>query len=84
MKAQKFRGIMFEMDGDTPIRIASRPMEKFFNLNENPMTMGIDISDVEYIMDKADGSLVSSYVDDGYLYLKSKTSLYSDQVRLKA
>lgn len=79
--ALECRGIMFEMDGDTPIRIASRPMEKFFNLNENPLTMGIDISDVEYIMDKADGSLVSSYVDDGYLYLKSKTSLYSDQAR---
>lgn len=79
--ALECRGIMFEMDENGPIRIAARPMEKFFNLNENPLAMGINIEDVQYTMDKADGSLVSSYLDGGYLYLKSKTSLYSEQAR---
>lgn len=82
--ALECRGIMFEMGENGPVRVAARPMEKFFNLDENPLSMGINIADVTYIMDKADGSLVSSYVDDGYLYLKSKTSLYSDQARQAA
>ena len=73
------RGIMFEMDFDKPVRIASRPMHKFFNLNENPFTMNLDLSKAEFAMTKEDGSLVSSYIDKGYVYLKSKTSIFSDQ-----
>lgn len=79
--ALECRGIMFEMDGSTPVRIASRAMEKFFNLNENPLTMNIDLTKIAYSMDKADGSLVSSYLDDGHLYLKSKTSVFSEQAQ---
>ena len=36
------RGIMFEMDQETPIRLAAMPMEKFFNDSENPFTMNLD------------------------------------------
>ncbi|WP_333997418.1 RNA ligase, partial [Pseudomonas aeruginosa] len=36
--ALECRGIMFEIDENGPVRIASRPMEKFFNLNETPFT----------------------------------------------
>ncbi len=40
--ALECRGHMFEVSDDTrtatAIRLASLPMEKFFNLNENPMT----------------------------------------------
>ncbi|AUM58399.1 RNA ligase and tail fiber protein attachment catalyst [Proteus phage phiP4-3] len=78
--ALECRGIMFELDKDNnPVKVLSRPMEKFFNLNENPMTMDLDLSKVEYLMDKADGSLISSYLVDGFVYLKSKGSISSEQ-----
>ena len=77
--ALECRGIMFEMDGDVPVRIASRPMEKFFNLNENPLTMNIDLSKVSYLMAKEDGSLISTYYDGGGVRFKSKGSIKSEQ-----
>lgn len=78
--ALECRGIMFEIDTDSkPVRIASRPMEKFFNLDENPMTIGLDLSKVKRIMEKADGSLISTYVHNDIIYLKSKGSLESQQ-----
>lgn len=80
------RGIMFELDADeTPVRLACRPMHKFFNLHENPSTMDLDLSvdNIALITDKADGSLISTYLDhEGQLQLKSKTSLGSEQVRM--
>ncbi len=80
------RGIMFELDAnDTPVRLACRPIHKFFNLNENPSTMNLDISadNIELVTNKADGSLISTWLDSlGYLQLKSKTSLGSDQVQM--
>ncbi len=81
--ALECRGIMFEIseegkDAD-PIRIAARPMQKFFNYRENPMTMDVDLWDVEQIFDKADGSLITSYQADGQIHLKSKGALQSDQ-----
>jgi len=74
------RGIMFEVDavGDF-VRIASRPMAKFFNLYENPLTMDLDLTKVVRLMDKADGSLISSYLHNNRVRLKSKGSLNSDQ-----
>lgn len=71
--ALECRGIMFEMVNGEPYRIASRPMEKFFNLAER-MAWNITDGDIvelqkpvlEYDQldryeDKADGSLMSSY-----------------------
>lgn len=79
--AMEARGIMFELDAkDQPVRIMSRPMQKFFNLNENPLTMNLDLSKILFYMTKEDGSLISTYQDQGYLFLKSKTSVSSDQV----
>jgi T4 RnlA family RNA ligase len=78
--ALESRGIMFELDAnDQPVRVMARPMEKFFNLEENPFTMDLDLSQLEYAMTKADGSLISTYVDQGYLYTKSKGSISSSQ-----
>lgn len=78
--ALECRGIMFEMGEDgEPVRIAARPMEKFFNLEENPFTIGLDLSKISLIMDKMDGSLISTYVDGGTLRTKSKMSLFSQQ-----
>jgi len=75
------RGIMFEIKDDKPVRIVSRPMRKFFNLNENPITMNLDISrnNIHYITEKVDGSLISTYLHRGELRLKSKGSVQSDQ-----
>lgn len=77
--ALECRGISFVMDGEKPVRIASRPMEKFFNLNENPFTTGLDLSKIKYYMEKEDGSLISTFYDGDYLMVKSKASLWSTQ-----
>lgn len=80
--ALECRGIMFELDdNNNPIRIAARPPKKFFNLFENPFT-GDDIKDdqVGLAFKKEDGSLISSFIDKGELFLKSKCSLFSQQV----
>lgn len=80
------RGIMFQLDAnDQPVRLACRSMHKFFNLNENPSTMNLNTAqdNISIIMDKADGSLISTWIDQyGKLQLKSKTSLGSDQVKM--
>lgn len=78
--ALECRGIMFEITTEgEPVRIMSRPMEKFFNLNETPFTMNLDLTKIAYFMDKADGSLISTYADNGILCAKSKTSVISEQ-----
>jgi T4 RnlA family RNA ligase len=76
------RGIMFFNYEGFPPHIVSRPMEKFFNISENPFTMDLkwDTDDVESVMFKMDGSLISTYLTpNGELKLKSKNSLTSDQ-----
>lgn len=91
--AMECRGHMFEIDPtvgdengyDMAIRLAALPMSKFFNLNENPSTMNLDLSKIKEIQVKADGSLMSTYIhptNNKYgeeLRLKSKGSLSSDQ-----
>lgn len=74
------RGVMFEVDEhDDPVKLAAHPMEKFHNLNECPMTMNLDLSTIVAIDNKADGSLISTYIHDGQLRLKTKGSLFSEQ-----
>lgn len=75
--ALECRGIMYDIT-NKPI-LVSRPMEKFFNLYENPLTMELDLSTIVNIELKADGSLISTYIHNGTLMLKSKASLESDQ-----
>lgn len=77
--ALECRGIMFEMDDNGPVRIAARPMEKFFNLGENPMTIGLNLDEVVLVTAKADGSLVSTYMDQTNIAFKSKGSIKSSQ-----
>lgn len=78
--AKESRGILFEMNGEVPVKILARPMEKFFNINENEFTLekNLDFTGVE-VFDKADGSLVSIYLDNGSLACKTIKSLFSDQ-----
>lgn len=74
------RGITYEVDASLrPIRVACRPMEKFFNLGENPMTLNPEMALVARVMTKVDGSLISSYLHEDSLFLKSKASLTSEQ-----
>lgn len=77
--AMECRGVMFEVQGDQPKRLAALPMSKFFNINENPITMNLDLAQVDTVELKADGSLISTYMHNGVLRLKSKGSLFSDQ-----
>lgn len=79
--ALECRGIMFELDdNNNPIRIAARPPKKFFNLFENPFTENIKDDQVGLAFKKEDGSLISSFIDKGGVFLKSKGSLFSQQV----
>lgn len=65
--ALEARGIMFEVGKSGEfIRIASRPFEKFFNYMENPSTIGLDLTKVKEIWDKADGSMLSTYTHNKY------------------
>lgn len=77
--ALECRGIMFKL-GDTGQvdSLVSMPMNKFFNVGECPFTIGLDYEDPMQVMLKMDGSLISTYLHNGQLRLKSKTSLSSD------
>lgn len=82
--ALECRGSMFIMtdkSGEaliTPV-IVSRPMEKFFNLFENPFTMDLQLKKLDSIQIKEDGSLISTFLHCSGLRVKSKGSLASDQ-----
>jgi len=72
------RGTMFEITEDgKPLRLASLSMHKFFNLGEGNVQP--DLSLLEGVELKVDGSLISTYIVDGELFLKSKGSLFSEQ-----
>jgi T4 RnlA family RNA ligase len=78
--ALECRGHMFRLDLDgNYIELASYGLEKFFNYNENPMTMDMDMDVVDFIHEKRDGSLITSYLHEDTVCLKSKTALASDQ-----
>lgn len=79
--ALESRGIMFLVGSDGAMeKLVCRTPKKFFNLNENPFTLDVDMSDPIIVMAKEDGSIVSTYLDtDNQLKLKSKGSLSSQQ-----
>ncbi len=77
--AMECRGVMFNITDLKAVELVSLPMEKFFNLNENPMTMDLDLSTVVGAEYKADGSLISTYLHNKELRLKTKGSIESDQ-----
>lgn len=83
--AVECRGVMYELHPETkqPLCLAALPMAKFWNLYENPNTMDLDLSTVDFIEEKADGSLISTYLywdgDYAELRLKSKGSIESTQ-----
>jgi len=77
--ALECRGITFEMDDDLqPTCLVSWPFEKFFNVNENPLSSNLELSAPTEIVVKKDGSLISSLCHKGDLRVKSKGSLHSE------
>ena len=71
------RGIMFDVTDKANIKIVSRPMNKFFNIEQGEL----DRSNMKLVgyMDKLDGSLISTYLHNGELKLKTKGSIKSEQ-----
>lgn len=71
----------FSFDGEPEWVLASLPMQKFFNYGEHVgWGTEIDLGKIDLIMDKADGSLISTVEDaKGNWFLKSKTSFNSAQ-----
>lgn len=80
--ASECRGHTFRKDGDG-WNLASLPMQKFFNYGEH-LGWGteMDLNTMELVMDKVDGSLISTVTDrTGSFFLKSKTSFTSQQAQ---
>lgn len=78
---QECRGIAFDQDGN----IASRTLGKFFNVGERESTRpeNIDWSQVDRIMDKRDGSMVTFLLlPDGTLKAKTKKTTTSAEALL--
>ena len=71
------RGIMFDVTDKENIKIVSRPMNKFFNIEQGEVARS-NMKLVGY-MDKLDGSLISTYIHNGELKLKTKGSIKSEQ-----
>lgn len=75
--AENCRGTMFEVSPDGQmIDLLCLPMPKFHGLGDCPDTMKLDLSpqNIRRIADKPDGSLMSTYLWNGQLKLKSKGS----------
>ena len=73
--ALECRGSVFDESG----KCISRTFPKFFNLNENEQTQyhNLDFTGAIFF-NKKDGSMITSIVIDGNVYLKTKKSFYSD------
>lgn len=79
--ALECRGHTFRVSPTYGSQLVSLPMEKFFNVGENPFTMDLDWSKVVRVDDKLDGSLISTVQVGNDYILKSKGSLSSDQAK---
>ena len=79
--ALECRGVLFRMNEDLSDaeELVSLPQPKIFNWKENPFTMDVDFDTVAWFEEKADGSLISTFMHNDALKLKSKTSLTSHQ-----
>lgn len=72
------RGITFDSNG----KIISRPLHKFFNVNETEETFehNINWDDVVRVMNKMDGSMISCFLEDGKVKWKTKNSFNHDVI----
>jgi T4 RnlA family RNA ligase len=84
--ALEARGIMFALTDDNGVvledpKLVCRPIRKFFNRFENPLTMDlvVNVDTIERMEVKEDGSLISTFIHKGELRVKSKGSIESEQ-----
>lgn len=75
--ALESRGIMFDITDEDNVKIVSRPPKKFFNYAEGDVDH--TKNELVAIHVKLDGSLISTYMHNGSLRLKSKGSINSQQ-----
>lgn len=81
------RGIAFVNygDGENPDwELVARPFKKFFNVDENESCKAEDLNKYlpDYVYDKLDGSIIMALkLRDGSVFMKSKTSVNSDQAK---
>lgn len=68
------RGTMFNITNESSPELIALSMPKFFNWQENIFSQ-CDLSEIVTIYDKLDGSLMSSFMHKGNIWLKSKTEL---------
>jgi RNA ligase len=75
--ARECRGITFDPNG----MIIARPLHKFFNIGEKEETQvgNVDWTKVARVMDKRDGSMITSMVLNGHVVTKTKKSFDTDQ-----
>lgn len=78
--ALECRGIMYRIDENENVTLVCRPPQKFFNLNENPFTQNLDLNDIVEMYEKHDGCLISTFIHDDKLFLKSKSAISSEMI----
>ena len=89
--ALEARGITFLMNSAVlhekePVALVCRPWKKFFNLDESPMTMNLDLSkeNIHKAAVKEDGSMICTFYNPytKFFGVKSKQDFFSDQAKL--
>lgn len=70
------RGTMFNIT-DGNVVLTALPMPKFFNWQENQFSR-VEESEIHKLYPKLDGSLMSSFMHKGELWIKSKTEMNKD------
>lgn len=73
--ALECRGSMFDITDEDDVILVCRPQQKFFNVSEG----GVEHNphNLFYVYEKIDGSLMSTFIHNGELRLKSKGSIKS-------
>lgn len=75
------RGTMFDITDEANVKLVCRPMQKFFNYAEGAVKHDSAEVEVLCIHEKLDGSLISTYLHQGELRLKTKGALESTQAK---
>lgn len=73
------RGTTFDITDIKNPKLISLPLMKFFNFGEYDQLSYNDLDKNYIAYEKLDGSMVSSYIVDGDIYLKTKMSFTSEQ-----
>lgn len=79
-EALECRGIMYDITDEDNLILVCRPQQKFFNVSEGDVKH--DPHDLFYVYEKLDGSLISTFIHNGELRLKTKGSIKSKQCQM--